>query len=91
MKYFVYIIQNTAGKIYIGQTYNLEKRMNEHNRAGKGYTAKFRPWRLIYSECVRSRKEAMAKERYFKSGVGRDWIKKFCALSSVAERPVYTG
>ncbi|RJQ32423.1 GIY-YIG nuclease family protein [Candidatus Parcubacteria bacterium] len=75
MNYYVYIVKNSAGKIYVGQTYDISKRMAEHNELGKGFTSKFRPWKLIYSEIFLSRKEAMAREKYLKTGTGRDWIK----------------
>ncbi len=73
--HIVYIISNNSGKIYIGQTSDLKKRLIEHNETGKGYTSKFRPWKLEYSEKLQTRAEAMKKERYLKTGVGRDWIK----------------
>ena len=75
-KYFVYALQNLDGKLYIGQTWNIQKRLQEHNEEGNGYTAKFRPWRLVYTEIVISRKEAMQREKYLKTGVGREWLKK---------------
>ncbi len=75
MNIFIYVLENNNGKIYIGQTYSLEKRLSEHNDTGFGYTSKFRPWRLIHSERFITRKEAMARERYLKTGAGRDWIK----------------
>ncbi len=75
MKYFIYIIKNKDGKIYIGQTYDVNKRMIEHNKIGLGYTSKFRPWKLIHKEMFLSRQEAMDRERYLKTGNGRDWIK----------------
>jgi putative endonuclease len=76
MRYCVYILQNAEGKIYVGQTYDIDKRLEEHNCTGTGYTAKFRPWRLVHSEHCQSRKSAMAREKYLKTGVGRDFIKK---------------
>ncbi|MCR4283700.1 MAG: GIY-YIG nuclease family protein [Parcubacteria group bacterium] len=75
MNIFVYILKNNDGKIYIGQTHNIEKRLLDHNDIGFGYTSKFRPWKLIHSEEHLTRKDAMARERYLKTGVGRDWIK----------------
>ncbi len=71
----VYVIINKSGKLYIGQTNNIERRFLEHNEIGKGYTAKYRPWKLIYKEKFESRKEAMQREKYLKTGVGREWIK----------------
>lgn len=75
MEYFVYIICNKDGKIYIGQTSNMSKRLLEHNQTGVGYTSKYRPWRLMHTEKYDSREEAMQREKYLKTGVGRDWIK----------------
>ena len=50
--------------------------MKSHNfLSSKGWTIKFRPWRVIYVEFYYSKKEAMQKEKWFKSGVGRDWIR----------------
>lgn len=73
--FIVYVIENNYGKLYIGQTSNLEKRILEHNGMGDGYTSKFRPWKLIHTESFNSRSEAMKRERYLKTGAGRDWIK----------------
>jgi putative endonuclease len=74
--YFVYILENQAGKLYIGQTVDLSRRLIEHNEIGKGYTSKYRPWVLVWSKGFITRKESMREERYLKTGVGREWIKK---------------
>jgi len=71
-----YIIKNKEGKLYIGQTDDIERRILEHNESGRGYTSKYRPWELIYTEKFESRKEAMGREKYLKTGAWRDWIKK---------------
>jgi len=76
MECLVYIIQNPRGKIYIGQTHDVRKRLVDHNESSTGYTSKYRPWKLIYSEKLASRRMAMAREKYLKTGVGRDWIKR---------------
>ncbi len=75
MSYIVYIIKNNNGKIYIGQTSQLEKRIGEHNFTGQGYTSKYRPWHLIHKEEYLTRKDAMSREKFLKTGKGRDWIK----------------
>ena len=79
----VYIIKNKDGKIYIGQTDNLERRIIEHNETGVGYTAKFRPWEIMLEEKFSTRSRAMRREHYLKTGAGRDWIKKSRILSSI--------
>jgi len=57
MEYFVYVITNPQGKIYIGQTGNIEKRMLDHNEGGNGYTSKFRPWKLAALESYPSKRQ----------------------------------
>jgi len=74
--YTVYVLQNTKGKLYIGQTSDIEKRLEEHNVTGEGYTAMYRPWKVLWSKDFLTRRESMRKERYLKTGVGREWITK---------------
>jgi len=63
-------------KIYVGYTSNLEQRMNSHNvLATKGWTIKYRPWRLIHYEEYSSKKDAMLREKELKSHKGRDFIR----------------
>jgi predicted GIY-YIG superfamily endonuclease len=33
-----------------------------------------RPWKIIHSEKFKIREEAITRERYLKSGVGREWM-----------------
>jgi putative endonuclease len=73
---YVYILQNKQGKIYIGQTKNLEERLLQHNETGEGFTSKYRPWELVYHESYPTRSVAMRREKYLKSGSGREWIKQ---------------
>ena len=79
MPYWVYILQNEiTGKLYKGQTSDLDKRMERHNTHESGsmrYTYKQRgSWRLIFSEEYSTRSEAMKREKFLKSGQGREWI-----------------
>ena len=79
MTFCVYILRSeTTGQIYIGHTSDLERRLREHNdhKLGKGrYTRKQKgPWRLVYAEEMQSRSEAMMREKFLKSGQGRELI-----------------
>ena len=78
--FWVYILQNKiTGKLYKGQTSDLRSRLKRHNAFEKGskrYTHKQKgSWRLIYSEKYATCSEAMKKEKFLKSGQGREWIK----------------
>ncbi|HET8574917.1 MAG TPA: GIY-YIG nuclease family protein [Candidatus Paceibacterota bacterium] len=75
MNFIVYILRNKIGKIYIGQTKDVNKRVLVHNETGTGYTSKYRPWELVYKEKYSTRSEAMQRKKFLKSGAGRDWIK----------------
>ncbi|MAT55999.1 MAG: endonuclease [Saprospirales bacterium] len=64
-------------KIYIGQTADLDQRMLSHNvLSEKGFTSRFRPWVIIYTEEYLTRAEAMKREKQLKSSAGRRWIWK---------------
>jgi putative endonuclease len=43
---------------------------------GKGWTAKYQPWILIYTKEFTNKADAMSYEKWLKSGAGRDFIKK---------------
>ncbi|MBV8098355.1 MAG: GIY-YIG nuclease family protein [Verrucomicrobia bacterium] len=78
--YFVYVIRSeNAGKIYIGHTQNLEKRLKEHNDPecfSSKFTKRFPgPWVLVYSESYETRSEAFRRERWLKTGHGREYLR----------------
>ena len=78
--YHVYAAYNPqSGKIYIGQTENLDERLRLHNeKTFRGsYTSRFDGnWILVYSEQVPTRKEAIQREKQLKSYQGRQFVKK---------------
>jgi putative endonuclease len=76
-KFYTYIIQSLIdNSLYKGHSMNIENRLSQHN-AGKTKSIKSKiPFKLIYFEEFNSRKEAIDRERYFKSAAGRRWINK---------------
>jgi len=74
--YYVYVLTSeTDNSWYIGYTFNLKERINQHN-SGKTITTKKRqPWRIIYYEVSFNRVDAIAREKYLKSGMGRRYLK----------------
>lgn len=65
MSYFVYILRTSGNTLYIGQTNNLEKRLEEHkDRSGKSakYLRMFPSFHLVYKEEYPTREEAMQRE-----------------------------
>jgi putative endonuclease len=62
-------------KIYIGYTSNLEQRLLSHNKLGKkGWTIKYRPWEVVFTEEFETKKEAMKREKQLKSAKGRQYV-----------------
>ncbi|MAO63802.1 MAG: endonuclease [Balneola sp.] len=62
-------------KIYVGYTSNLEQRLLSHNKLGKkGWTIKYRPWELVFTEAFETKKEAMMREKQLKSAKGREYV-----------------
>ena len=82
MPYFVYILKSqSTGKFYTGQTSNLENRIEVHNRGLSPYTKGRGPWILIYYEEFSSRGLAMKREKFLKSGKGREYLKGYLKKS----------
>jgi len=75
--YAVYVLKSKSnGKRYIGQTANLAKRVCDHNNGMSKYTKNRGPWGLVYQERYGSRSEAMIREKFLKSGKGREMLDK---------------
>lgn len=75
--FFVYAIRCNDDSIYIGQTENLEQRWHQH-LAGTAadHTRKYRPVHLEHYEEHPSRKAAVEREKWLKTGYGRTWLKR---------------
>jgi putative endonuclease len=77
MEYYVYAIQSQKdGRIYVGMSENVELRIITHNNGRVFSTKGFLPWLLIYKEFVGERKNARVKEKYYKSGCGKEFLKR---------------
>ena len=74
----VYVLYSEKyDKIYIGYTSNIEQRLLSHNKLSqKGYTVKYRPWKIVYTEKFITKKEALQREKELKSSRGRNFIRK---------------
>jgi putative endonuclease len=77
MKYYVYVIKSKEDFIYKGMTDNLERRLVEHNnKALSFWTKRGTDWKLIYNEEFDNKTEALKREKWLKTGVGREYLKK---------------
>jgi len=75
--YFVYILYSKkVRKLYIGFTRNLSKRIKAHNEGKSSATKNWLSLILIYAELYRNKKDALRRERFFKTGWGRRYVRK---------------
>ena len=74
--YNVYALKSSnRNYIYVGLTNNLTRRFNQH-QGGKNKTTKpYRPFTLLLKESFETRIEARSREIYFKSGIGKEFLK----------------
>jgi len=78
--WFAYALRsNVDGGLYVGMTSRLEERIKEHNAGSNRSTRPRLPLELVYAERFDSRSEARNREKYLKSGVGREFLKKVVA------------
>ena len=73
----VYILRSKKDKsLDIGYSSNIKERLIEHQK-GKVYSTRDkRPLKMIYAELYENKKDAMQREKFFKTGWGRNYIKK---------------
>jgi len=77
MYYYVYLLESLKDKSwYIGFTTNLKRRLTEHNLQKSKATKPKSPYRLIYCEVYRNKRDAQGRERFLKSGSGRKFLKR---------------
>ena len=74
MSFTVYVLESDAGHMYTGYTPDLERRPAEHNSGTTHSTKHAKNWRVVYTEEFSSRSEAMKREKYLKTGAGRDFL-----------------
>lgn len=74
--FVVYAIKSLSRDyIYVGLSDNLERRLSEHNLGKNKTTRPYKPFKLIYKEYFSTRIESRAREKYLKSGVGKEFLK----------------
>lgn len=77
MPYYSYVLRSLKnGILYKGSTENIDQRLQSHNSGFVNFTSKHIPWEIVLFEEFETRSEAMQREKWYKTGVGRDWIKE---------------
>jgi len=76
----VYVLLSTvAARRYVGSTADATVRLEQHNAGLSRSTKAWRPWILVYQESFATRAEAVRRERFFKTGRGREELDRLLA------------
>ncbi len=74
--YYVYAIKSEfKNYIYVGITDNIKRRIGEHNKGYSKTTKPYKPFKTILIEMLPNRIEARKREKFLKSGFGKEYIK----------------
>jgi putative endonuclease len=74
---YLYVIRSLAnGNLYVGICKDLTNRVREHNGGKNRYTKGLRPWEILRFEEFPDWASARVKEKYYKSGVGKEELKR---------------
>ena len=74
---WVYVLESlTNGRLYVGTTTRLARRLREHNAGHTKSTAGARSYRLLTKERFNNHCEARIREKFLKSGQGRQFIRE---------------
>ncbi len=68
--------------MYIGMSSEVQKRLERHNRGQNKTTKLYVPFDLVYTEEFNTRPEAREREKYLKSGIGREYLKRLLSKSN---------
>src|SRR5699024_1292439 len=75
--FFTYVLKSLSHDyFYKGHCQDLEQRIKQHNRGKTKSIKAYRPFKIVYFETFNSRKEAVLREKYFKTAAGRRFLKK---------------
>lgn len=74
--FYTYVLKSERDtKLYIGYTDDLKRRLLEHNQGVVPATRNRQPLELVYYEAGFSKEKAISREKYFKTGFGRRFLK----------------
>ena len=77
--FYVYVLRSSkTGRRYVGSCQDIEERLGRHNAGHSKATRHGIPWVLVHFEAFATRAEAVRRERYFKTGKGREELDALC-------------
>ena len=80
MGYSLYILRSlSSDKFYIGSSDDPVRRLGFHNTLEKGFTSRYRPWEIAFTQEFSTKEEATRAERKAKSWKSRKMISRLIA------------
>jgi len=77
MSFFLYILHSSsADKFYTGISQNPYTRLSFHNSSEKGFTARYRPWKIVFIKNFYSKVEATLAEKKIKAWKSKSMIQR---------------
>lgn len=74
--YYVYALKSRKRNyIYVGMTNDIDRRVKQHEDGKSRTTKPYRPFILIWKQEYATRPEAREREKYLKSGTGKEFLK----------------
>ena len=74
--FYTYAIESKSRSyIYVGLTNNPDRRIAEHNNKRERTTRSYAPFDTILVEEYKTRSDARKREKYLKSGIGKEFLK----------------
>jgi putative endonuclease len=75
--FYTYVLKSKKdGKLYIGFSSNLKRRLEEHQKGLVEITKNRRPFELVYYEACCKKEKAVEREKALKMGFGRSYLKR---------------
>jgi putative endonuclease len=72
MGHFVYILQSEENdRYYVGRSKNPERRLEHHNTTSTGFTSRYRPWELVFTQEFPTKDDAVTAEQLIKGWKSR--------------------
>ncbi|MFA6171239.1 MAG: GIY-YIG nuclease family protein [Patescibacteria group bacterium] len=85
--FYIYALLFESGRIYVGMTSDLETRIKDHKRGKTKSTKNRGNFQVAILGEAENRTNARQKEKYWKSGCGKEKIKTTWSGSSVGYLP----
>jgi len=82
--YYAYVLKSRKdNKLYIGYSSDLKNRFKEHTNGEVVSTKHRRPLDLIFYEAFKDQKDALRREKYFKTEKGKSSLKQIMRFSKL--------